>query len=127
MKSKIDKIIIIHTPDDSPDLSYLESTIENGIINSCRYSQEELAKHPIRTKRYIKADMERLNNYGRTWNCIGIRAEADISYSIGNGNYRIERLTSGGLYGIESDSDSDYIKSIEDEELADLKERLFGK
>jgi len=66
--------------------------------------------------------MERLNR--GDWGFIGIVAEADVKYPIGGGNYRIERLTSGGLWGIESDGGKDYIQEIESEQLQDLKEHL---
>ncbi len=57
----------------------------------------------------------------------GIFAEAEVAYEIGNGNYRVEWLTSDGLWGIESD-DPDYIKEVEQEEINNLKDHLahFG-
>ena len=58
----------------------------------------------------------------------GICAVAEVSYSIGGNSRRIERFQSGGLWGIESDSEQDYIEEVEQDELADLKEHLerFG-
>lgn len=58
------------------------------------------------------------------WNYIGIQAEAVVKYPIESGSYRLETLTSGGLWGIESDSGDDYIKTVIGEELSSLKEHL---
>lgn len=61
---------------------------------------------------------------------IGIWAEAEVSYPIGGGNRRLEKFRSRGLWGIEYDGpdDEDYAKSVEKEEIADLKYhlRVFG-
>jgi hypothetical protein len=64
--------------------------------------------------------MEELNN--GDWQFIGIRAEAEVSYKTINGS-RLEHLTSGGLWGIESDA-GDYLNEIMKEELSDLKNHL---
>jgi hypothetical protein len=47
---------------------------------------------------------------------IGIRAEAEI---VAHGV--CQTITSGGLWGIESDSDRSYLSEIEQEELQELK------
>lgn len=64
--------------------------------------------------------MESLNN--GNWCYIGIRAEAHTVVS----GAIVQTLHSGGIYGIESDSDSDrkYLESVEKEELASLREQL---
>jgi len=58
----------------------------------------------------------------------GIHARAELSYDIGHGDRRIQRMESAGLWGIESDSGADYLKEVEQEELADLRRHLevFG-
>jgi hypothetical protein len=48
---------------------------------------------------------------------IGIRASASIRV----GNF-LQSITSGGLWGIESDSDKPYLKEIEDEQLSELRD-----
>ena len=65
--------------------------------------------------------MEGLNN--GDWGFIGIQAEAKVSYAIGGGSRRLEDLTSGGLWGIESDS-GDYLAEVVKDELIDLKSHL---
>jgi len=65
--------------------------------------------------------MEGLNN--GDWYFVGIQAEATISYPINGGSRRLEHFTSGGLWGIESDS-GDYLNKVAKEEFADLKSHL---
>ena len=61
--------------------------------------------------------MESLN--AGHWSYNGIRAEAEIVI-----NGLCQTITSGGLWGVESDSDKDYISQIEREELGQLSEQL---
>lgn len=79
------------------------------------------------TKDYYKYGMQdyrRMEGLERgDWSFIGIRAEAVVSYDIGGGSRRLEDLTSGGLWGIESDS-GDYLKELKQEQLDDLKLHL---
>lgn len=51
---------------------------------------------------------------------IGIRAKATVWVPIGGGSFTIHELTSAGLWGIESDSDADYLDSVYCEECASL-------
>ena len=79
---------------------------------------------------YREENLLRLAAYNRgEWHYQGCAVKAYVSYPIDNqGNRRMEVFTSGGLWGIESDSDSDYLLSVEAEELADLTSHLevFG-
>jgi hypothetical protein len=52
---------------------------------------------------------------------VGVRAEAEVQLET---NGAIQRLTSGGLWGVETDSDRTYFASIGREELADLKSTM---
>jgi len=75
-------------------------------------------------REYVRQDytrMERLNNGG--WCYIGIRAEAEIQLTK-DGPF--QEITSGGLWGIESDSNTAHLVSIEMEELADLSTQLHA-
>ena len=75
---------------------------------------------------YVYQDFRRFERLNRgDWFFMGIMVEATIKLDItGQGNYRLETFTSGGLWGIESDSGNDYIKEIESDELNDLKNHL---
>lgn len=85
-----------------------------GEKQGCKEYQEHGLQDYARAKAYSNGD----------WQYIGIRAEAVVSYDTGNGDRRIETLTSGGLWGIESDGSQDYIIAVVDEELAELKSHL---
>lgn len=112
---KVDSIRIEHLIDENPDVSWLEQD-----YSDCT---------PADQAKYRAQDAERLAAFNRgDWYCIGIRAKAVVSYPCGNGSRRLETFTSSGLWGIESDSDADYIKTVERDELSDLQDHLskFG-
>jgi hypothetical protein len=110
---QIDKVSIEWQDDPGADLSYLE---------------QDYADCGEDAEKYREQDKSRLSEYGKTWYMMGCRAVAEVSYPIGNGCRRIECFKSGGLYGVESDSDAEYLESVEKDELNDLKEHLaqFG-
>jgi len=70
--------------------------------------------------------MEALNR--GEWYMISIKAKAEVRYPTGNGSYRHEHFTSGGLWGVPSDDNESDIKETEQEQLADLRDHLsvFG-
>lgn len=108
---RIDKVTLERLDDDSPDLSWLEQT------------DKEMGEG------FEAQSKARLESYGDSWFMIGIRAKAQVSYPCGpNGERRLDSFTSGGLWGIESDSGESYLKSIEADELEDLASHLnrFG-
>jgi hypothetical protein len=71
-----------------------------------------------------RADFNRMEDYNRDgWCCIGIVAEAEVQYPVGLGHHRIEWLTSGGVWGIESDCEKT-IKEEEESQLDILKNHL---
>ena len=88
-----------------------------------------------RYRKYAMQDWRRMDGLQRgEWSFIGIEAGAVVGYEIsdggrgGGGVYRgLETLTSGGLWGIESDS-GDHLKEVAGEELAGLRKHLtaFG-
>lgn len=64
-----------------------------------------------------KQQYERMESLNRgNWQYIGIQAEAQIEI-----NGTLEYITSGGLWGIESDSGRDYIDEVGKEQMAELK------
>lgn len=127
------KIYTEHIEEESPDLSWLETKLdENGnIISSSRYTQEELDKNREEYEKCIKEDQKRLDSYGQTWNMLGIQAVAQIYIPFElltmNGkviHFLIQNLTSAGMWGIESDSSQEYFKEIEKKEVENLKRQL---
>jgi hypothetical protein len=80
---------------------------------------------------YVMADFERSEGLMMgTWCYIGIRAEAVVSYPLdmAGKDRRLETFTSGGVWGVESDSNDDTFEEYEDDQLDDLKQHLakFG-
>jgi hypothetical protein len=68
----------------------------------------------------FKSDYDSMESYNNgDWCFVGIRAEAKIV--IGN---VCQTITSGGLWGTESDSDDFHFASIEDAELHELRSQL---
>jgi hypothetical protein len=86
-------------------------------------------------RKYCRQDYERMEALNRGDFCfIGVRAEAKIGIPQGlpqpktGQAYLLQNLTSGGLYGIESDSDGQYIATEEKNQLDELRDVLtsFG-
>jgi hypothetical protein len=78
---------------------------------------------------YIEQDYARCEAYNcGHWCALGIVAKAEVRFTPRG---PIQTLRSGGLWGVESDSDSDYLVQVEQEELDDLRSQLeavgFGK
>jgi hypothetical protein len=81
----------------------------------------------IKYTRQDYARMEDLNSGG--WCFIGIRAEAEYSIpcaTMGHGQFVLQELSSGGLWGIEGDSSREHLESIEQQELSELRAQLAG-
>lgn len=137
---KIESIKIKHEIDDFPDTSYLGEysnkrarfSFDREVLrdmNRGEYRYFNPAINPFDGKtqsekkeyaKQAKQDYERMERLNRgNWHYISIRAEATVI--IGN---VIQTISSGGLWGIESDSGDDYIKEIEKEELDNLAEIL---
>jgi len=148
---RIDKIKIEWRPEEYADLSHLEHDGETPgdprewahvtdaqVRKSYRHHhpQVRFALYPGRKAATVeldeiayKQDADRLESYGSSWCMESCRAVAVVSYPTSNrGDRRLERFTSGGLYGIESDSDDSYRRSVESEELDQLRDHLeqFG-
>jgi hypothetical protein len=81
---------------------------------------------PEEVRSYVKQDYERMEslNAGH-WSYMGIRAEAEIILDP-FGIATVQRISSGGLWGIESDSDASYITDVENDELSDLRHELHA-
>lgn len=102
--------------------------------NECRYFNGPVENYkgesPENIRKYVRQDYERMESLNRgNWCYIGIQADAGITVSetpAKGPNYGavIQTITSGGLWGIESDSGREYLESVEKEELADLRTQL---
>lgn len=101
------------TIDEYPDLSFLEHEYDeraHKIIKSVAYSNEDVKNLGwAEVKKYLKQDADRLRRYGNDWYMLGIRASVVLEIPYGNDKtYILQKITSPGLWGIESNSDESY-------------------
>lgn len=76
--------------------------------------------------RYGMQDFKRMESLEHGNFCfIGIRAEAEIQTSEQGKDWLINHISSGGLWGIESDSPESYFKEVAQQELAELEKLLL--
>jgi hypothetical protein len=94
----------------------------NGVVENYK------GETPDKIREYVVRDYERMERLQRGgWCYIGIRAEAEILIpSDTQGSSIVQEITSGGLWGIESDSDASYLTEIEEEQLSELREQLHA-
>jgi hypothetical protein len=89
-----------------------------------------LHETPENIRKYTRQDYDRMESLNNGhWCYIGIRAEAEIAVPGGRGPdgcATIQRISSGGLWGIESDSDKSYFADVQKEELSELKSQLLA-
>jgi hypothetical protein len=141
---EIKSVSIKVEPDENPDLSYLgefKREREPGAIPTnlgerymqwfvpCNsgedarqwYREHGWPKHAawLKGQQRAREVMARANDYGEGWHMVGIWAEAEIVVE-----GVIQEIRSGGLWGIESDSDSSYFEEVAKEELHALGEVL---
>lgn len=77
---------------------------------------------PADIRKYVRQDYKRMESLNAgNWCFIGIRAEADVQTAHGA---VIQTISSGGLWGIESDAGDDHIKETIQDELDSLKTEL---
>jgi hypothetical protein len=87
---------------------------------------------PEEVRKYTRQDYERMEslNAGQ-WSYIGIAAVAEVIANIENEGTKkwhgvVQRIHSGGLWGIESDSERSYLESVQKDELAHLRDELLA-
>lgn len=133
MKTRIESIKLIREIDSDPDLSYLGEYSNHESANSIdREARGDCGRHEYRyftpamtgeetgNPDSPEQDYERAESYNRGgWCMVGVYAVAEV---IVNGT--VQRIRSGGLYGIESDSDLGYFEDVARDELADLAATL---
>lgn len=140
VKATIDKVWVEFPVDQDGDPSYLERTAadhygENG--SNWDHVDDEHKDNVISAygsimaacEAYAERDAGRLRDYGNGWHFVGCVAHATVSYPVnGNGDRRLESFSSGGLWGIESDSANMHLWAKAREQLNDLGDHLqrFG-
>ena len=91
------------------------------------YRKHGWPKHTawLKGQQQERGDLARAIGYGDQWYMVGILAEAEVLVPHGPpGHSIIQTLRSGGLWGIETDSESSYFVEVAKEELAALVEVL---
>jgi hypothetical protein len=84
------------------------------------YHERYKGENPADIRKYCQQDYERMESLNRgNWCFIGIRADAEIVVD----GVR-QDISSGGLWGIESDSDRAYLTEIDGEQLSELRDQL---
>jgi hypothetical protein len=100
------------------DAGHGEFRYFNGCVENYK------GESPEDIRKYVRQDYERMERLQHgDWCYIGIRAEAEILVPSGSASV-VQEITSGGLWGVESDSDREYLAEIEAEELSSLREQL---
>ena len=103
-------IDVITTPDDAPDLSYLEERN----YDAPDYSPEERAQRQA-------DDAARLRTFDKTWGMIGVLAVATVYLVHSPQAFQLMKIVTPGLWNVESDSDAAYLRSVGDEEIHTLR------
>lgn len=132
---KIRAVEVKREVDDCPDLSYLgEYTSQPGDDDKTidREERGDRGRHEYRyfvaamsgedtgNPESVEQDYRRMEDYNRNeWCMLGITAVAQVSL-----NGVIQTIHSGGIWGIESDSDKDYLEEMAQEQLNELREQL---
>jgi len=95
-RARLLSVHILVLPDEDPDTSYLD---------------QDDPDFSDRREAYLRGD----------FGFVGVRAEAKVAIES-----VVQTLTSGGLWGIESDSGDDYIREIAGEEWHALRDILLS-
>jgi hypothetical protein len=136
MSNRILSVRVKRDVDVDPDLSWLgeygstpkgNHTIdrqERGDMgrNEYRYFTPAMTGDESGNPESPEQDYVRMEAYNRgNWAMIGVWAEAEVqTHSDGV----VQRIRSGGLWGVESDSDAAYLASVANDELAALGSEL---
>lgn len=73
----------------------------------------------------VDQDYRRMEDYGNGWVMVGVWIEAEVTVAeCGRGSSVIQRIRSGGLWGIESDSSDEFFAEVEAEEFTQLRAEL---
>ncbi|MCK6631905.1 MAG: hypothetical protein L6Q31_05970 [Fimbriimonadaceae bacterium] len=137
---RVSSVRLVWSPDFHCEPDYLETSAEShfGKDGSAWSHVSEADKLRVESEfgsiwnaclAYSSQDAERLTKFrSDEWWFQGCYAVAEVLYESSPGCFRLDELRSAGLWGIESDSSSDYLRSVESDELADLSSHLkrFG-
>ena len=131
---KIIKVTIKRMTDEGGEADFLGKYSENP-GEPTKTIDRRVLKHyrpgqlPFFISENTETYTESLVNYNRMeagmrgdWCLIGIEAEAEVQFT----GDLVQRLTSGGLWGIESDAGEEYFETIQQEQLEELEGELLA-
>ena len=149
---RIESVTIKKLYDESPDTSYIgefTDTLEEGVIiratgeyynpsqedqeipdrgRECRFFKPYAGGEKPGSKDYEKyglQDYKRMEALNQGDFCfLGIRAEAVTARSTDGKTWKMDKITSGGLWGIESDSGDSYLLEEAKSQLNELRGTL---
>ncbi len=137
---RILSVHVCHPIDEDPDLSYLgeysntpdprfcidrkeRGRQERGTYRYFNPSKNYDGEGMDELKKYTEQDYNRMEDYNRGGWCMeGVCAVAKVQL----GSTLIQKLESGGLWGIESDSDRSFFQEMEEEQLDELRAELIS-
>jgi hypothetical protein len=91
---------------------------EYRYFNPCWENYKD--ENPADIRKYCLRDYARMESLNRgNWCYLGIRAHAEIVI-----DGVMQDISSGGLWGIESDSDRGYLTEVDGEQLSELRDQL---
>jgi hypothetical protein len=135
MKKRILSVTLHREVDDNPDLSWIGeySNLSDGPDAIDRQARGECGRGEYRYFNPTNSaaetgnpdspeqDYQRIEDYNRGgWCMMGIYATAEVVLT----GSVVQKIRSGGPWGIESDSDEGYFDEVRDEELAALRTEL---
>lgn len=114
--------------DEYPDLSYLgefsDTPEENAIDHRARSGERNALRYFNPATEYGELDYERMMAYKMGhWYMVHVAAKVTVKIPFGDG-YILHTVESPGLWGVESDSDDDYVHEIFKEESRTLEQML---
>lgn len=139
-KRRILAVTVIKLPDEDPDLSWLGAYSdtpdprfaidrkERGDMqrNEFRYfnpSRNYDGEGIDNLKKYTEQDYKRMELYNAgEWKMIGIKAWASVQL----GTFVVQKITSMGLWGIESDAGAVHFTSVSGDQLDELRVELMA-
>lgn len=131
---KVEKIVIEHRPDYDAPLDYLGHFGDVKGEFGIEHKSDERNAYKFFNAENVENMKQARENYKRMMQfqngevlCYGIVAKAHILTSNDGGKTALKNtITSGGLWGIESDSDEEYFDEVNLGELNELKSVLYA-
>lgn len=135
MSPELENVTIQSVPDPNPDLSHLGEYRDEPGPEARTVDRAERGDQGHGERRFfvaanspedtgnpdsVEQDYERMEAFNKSeWSVLGIRAEAAVTV-----NGVRQTVTSGGLYGVASDTSAEHLEQVAREELAELRDAL---